>query len=138
MSETKFTPHKLQWAWVPHREGCHAAFGPYDSREDAIDGALEQLGPGEAILLGHPCMPDPAEWAGILVDAVLDQIACIADDEYSNCDGDPVIECDDSPTAKAVLEAALSGWLSEYAWVNVDWWCEYDEPATTPREIADE
>ena len=111
----------ISWGWEEHNDSiCH---GTFESREEAIEDALEHLHPGEkrTITVGHIKELEAADYVTVDADEMLDQAAQECWDEF-NYDGDrpfDFVSTEIIPEAVQELHKFMREWAGKYLY-NVD------------------
>jgi hypothetical protein len=109
------------WGWEQHNDNtCH---GTFESREEAIEDALEHLHPREkrTITIGHIQELEAADYIGVDSGVMLDQAAQECWDEF-NYEGDrpfDFVSAEIIPEAVQELHKFIREWAGKYLY-NVD------------------
>jgi hypothetical protein len=109
------------WGWEQHNDNtCH---GTFESREEAIEDALEHLHPREkrTITIGHIKELEAADYIGVDSGVMLDQAAQECWDEF-NYEGDrpfDFVSAEIIPEAVQELHKFIREWAGKYLY-NVD------------------
>lgn len=112
MTTTKYDPTKEQWCWC--ERDSEWATGPFDSKEDALEAASNEIGePDREVLIGR-CQPfQPELYVHALADMsdVAERIESMATDNGWLVEDDLF---DDKPGAEEALRLQLVAWAREY------------------------
>ena len=108
-----------KWGWSTEDAG----FGPFDSREEAIQNATD-TGEVSEVAVGRCKFADPVEYLKADVDEVLENLDMrAADDEYGFWE-DEIFDVDNKEEAQKALTEAMEQWAKKYVssvvWVLVE------------------
>jgi len=115
-------PDPRRWGWC--QEGDENAAGPFDSRVEAIEHAIEQLldecGPGTyEICIGRCDYPDPAKYASLFATKkeMGDLMYEMDEAAYNDCMCEDQIFCEREGAAEA-FEKAITEWASQFLYAD--------------------
>lgn len=117
MSDTK----NVEWGWMLN--GAEEAYGPFATREIAIEDAKQRMRDEEGlpysveILLGNCDHPEPENY--IDLDSVLDMMRSAAE-EYSYDGDSEIFEIDLEARAEEELEAWARKYVKPVAWILME------------------
>lgn len=112
-----------QWAWM--EASGEAAYGPFDSIDEAVANAREQTD-SKSVVVGKITLVRPGDWARDSIDAdfILEQMDEQASDEFVY--DDPIFVIDESKgtpqEAQIALEAAMESWAEQWVAAQCMWY----------------
>lgn len=107
-------PDERKWGWAYHEE----AHGLFDSKEEAVQDALYELGPDTEIEvdIGRCKLADPTDYLKTDVDDLLEELDQQAGDNDFSFAEDEIFEIEDKDKEEAQkeLKEVMSAWAKKY------------------------